>query len=96
MFSNKLNIEEINNLLKNLDSLKLGNKIKVWIYDAETLELVNNTPFASLQLAAEYLEVEYRSIKRHLDTKKPFLHKVFLFSKELDLNARKEFLDKYK
>jgi hypothetical protein len=26
-------------------------------------------PYASLKLAAEYLEVEYRTIKRHLDTK---------------------------
>lgn len=26
-------------------------------------------PFASLNIAAEYLEVEYRTIKRHLDTK---------------------------
>lgn len=26
-------------------------------------------PYSSLRLAAEYLEVEYRTIKRHLDTK---------------------------
>jgi len=69
LFSNKLNCEEIHKLLNNVDSLKLGNKKEVWIYDAETLKLVNNMPYASLKLAAEYLEVEYRTIKRHLDTK---------------------------
>jgi hypothetical protein len=96
LFSNQLKNEEINKLLNNLDSLKLRNKIKIWVYDAETLELVNNTPFVSLKLAAEYLEVEYRTIKRHLDTKKSTLQKVYLFSKELELNTKKELRDKYK
>jgi len=39
------------------------------MYNDETLELINNMPFDSLKLAAEYLDVEYRTIKRHLDTK---------------------------
>lgn len=89
LFSNKLNYREINKLLKNVDSLKLGNKTKVWIYDAETLELVNNLPFASLKLAAEYLEVEYRTIKRHLDTKIASSKKVYLFKKQIDLSPKK-------
>lgn len=71
MFSNKLNVEEINKLLNNVDTLKLGNKKKVWRYDAETLGLVKNIPFASLIFAAKYLEVDYITIKRHLDTKIP-------------------------
>lgn len=54
LFSNKLNEDEINKLLNKVDLLKLGNK-KVWIYDAETLELVNNMALPSLNLAAEYL-----------------------------------------
>jgi hypothetical protein len=89
LFSNKLNYREINKLLMNVDSLKLGNKTKVWIYDAETLELVNNLPFASLKLAAEYLEVEYRTIKRHLDTKIASSKKVYLFKKQIDLSSKK-------
>jgi hypothetical protein len=96
LFSNQLNCEEINKLLNNVDSLKLGNKKEVWIYDAETLKLVNNVPYPSLKLAAEYLEVEYRTIKRHLDTKISSSKKVYLFSKELDLATEKELLEKYK
>jgi len=96
LFSNQLNCEEINKLLNNVDSLKLGNKKEVWIYDAETLKLVNNMPYASLKLAAEYLEVEYRTIKRHLDTKIYTPKKVYLFSKELDLATKKQLLEKYK
>jgi hypothetical protein len=96
LFSIQLNCEEINKLLNNVDSLKLGNKKEVWIYDAETLKLVNNMPYASLKLAAEYLEVEYRTIKRHLDTKIYTPKKVYLFSKELDLATKKQLLEKYK
>jgi len=102
LFSKLLNCEEINKLLNNVDSLKSGNKKLVWIYPAETLELVNNMPYSSLRLAAEYLEVEYRTIKRHLDTKMSSLKKstskkVYLFSKNLDLpTKKKEFLEKYK
>jgi len=91
-FSNKLNKEEIQKLLNNVNSLKLGNKKKVWIYDAETLKLVNNMPYASLKLAAEYLKVDYRTITRHLDTKISTSKKVYLFSKQLDLATKKELL----
>ena len=38
----------------------------------------------SLKLAAEYFNVEYRTIKRHLDTKTALSEKVYLFSKGLD------------
>lgn len=64
------------------------------MYNAETLELVNNMPFDSLKLAAEYLEVEYRTIKRHLDTKIFASKKVYLFRKELDLITKKELMKK--
>jgi len=53
-------------------------------------------PYSSLRLAAEYLEVEYRTIKRHLDTKMSTSKKVYLFSKKLDLATKKELLEKYK
>lgn len=96
LFSNQLNCEEIHKLLCNVDSLQLGYKKEVWVYDAETLELVNNMPYASLKLAAEYLEVDYRTIKRHLDTKISSSKKVYLFSKNIDLATKKELLEKYK
>ena len=91
LFSNKLNCEEIHRLLNNVDSLKSGNKKLVWIYPAETLELVNNMPYASLKLAAEYLEVDYRTIKRHLDTKISSSKKVYLFSKNIDLPTKNNY-----
>jgi hypothetical protein len=53
-------------------------------------------PYASLKLAAEYLQVEYRTIKSHLDTKISTTKKVYLFSKELDLATKNELLEKYK
>lgn len=53
-------------------------------------------PYASLKLAAEYLEVESRTIKRHLDTKISTTKKVYLFRKELDLATKKEWLERYK
>jgi len=62
------------------------------MYNDETLELINNMPFDSLKLAAEYLDVEYRTIKRHLDTKISTTKKVYLFSKELDLITKKELM----
>lgn len=93
LFSNQLKDEEINKLLNNVDSLKLGNAKKVWIYGAETLKLVDNMPYASLKLAAEYLEVKYRTIKRHIDTNISTSKKVYLFSKKLDLATKKEWLE---
>ena len=79
LFSNQLNCEEMNKLLNNADSLKLGNKKEVWVYDSETLKLVNIMPYPSLKLAAEYLEVEYRTIKRHLDTKISIPKKKYIY-----------------
>jgi len=51
-------------------------------------------PLDSLKSAAEYLEVEYRTIKRHLDTKKNSSKKVYLFSKQLYLITKKELVKK--
>jgi hypothetical protein len=51
------------------ENLQLGNKIEVWAYNAKTFELINNSPFPSLQDAANYFNVNYRTITRHLDTK---------------------------
>jgi len=69
-------------LLTNVSTLQLGNKKKVWAYNSQTLDLINNFP--SLKLAAEYFNVEYRTIKRHLDTKTVTSEKVYFFSKKLD------------
>ena len=67
LFSKQLTNKEIKKLLTNVNTLQLGNKKKVWAYNSQTLDLINNFP--GLGLAAEYFNVEYRTIKRHLDTK---------------------------
>lgn len=42
--------------------------MKVWAYDAQTLDLINNEPFSSISAAADYFNVNYRTISRNLDT----------------------------
>jgi len=69
LYSRPLNDEEIKNLLENSENLELGNKRKVYAYDANTLDLINNSPFSSISDAADYFKVNYRTISRHLDTK---------------------------
>lgn len=44
------------------------NNLKVWVYDALTLELVSNV-FSSMKKAADYFNVDYRSLLKHVDTK---------------------------
>lgn len=47
----------------------MGNQKALLAYHAQTLEWINNSPFASMQHAVVYLKVNYRTISRHLDTK---------------------------
>lgn len=67
--------------LTNVNTLQLGNKKKVWAYNSQTLDLINNFP--SLKLAIEYFNVEYRTIKGHLHTETGTSEKKYLFSKQL-------------
>lgn len=93
LYSRPLDNKEIKSLLKVSQNLELGNKREVWAYNAKTLELINNSPFPSIQLAANYFNVEYRTISRHLDTKLATLKKkiyVYFFKKEMDLKLKEE------
>jgi Ni,Fe-hydrogenase I large subunit len=66
LFSNELdnlNIEK----LKEVHLLRKHNNLNVWVYDANTLELIGN--FNSIKKAADYFNVGYRSLINHLDTK---------------------------
>jgi hypothetical protein len=83
---------EKKSLLNKFNSLRIGNKVPVYIYDAITKNLVNNKPFTSLSDAAIYLNVEYRKISRHLNTNKaikggPSIREslVYLFDKKLEV-----------
>jgi len=61
LFSNELENLEIDKLLK-ISLLRKHNNLKVWSYDANTLELITDA-FRSIQKAADFFNVDYRSIK---------------------------------
>ena len=84
LFSNELGNLEIDKLLK-ISLLRKHNNLKVWSYDAKTLELITDA-FRSIQKAADFFNVDYRSIQNHLDTKTATIKGgklVLFFSKEL-------------
>jgi len=84
LFSNELDNLEIDKLLK-ISLLRKHNNLKVWSYDANTLELITDA-FRSIQKAADFFNVDYRSIQNHLDTKTATIKGgklVLFFSKEL-------------
>lgn len=70
LYSRKLKATEIKSLLKQSGKVKMGQKVKVWAYNANNLELINNSAFNSIWDAAAYFKVNYRTISRHLETKK--------------------------
>jgi len=87
IYSRPLSDEIIQNLLENSQNLELGNKREVYAYNANTLNLINNSPFSSIQDAADYFKVNYRTISRHLDTKLATIQDkmlVYFFKKEID------------
>lgn len=67
IFNYELDTKELEKLLE-ISSLRKFNNNKVWVYNASTLEQISNT-FGSMQKAADYFKVDYRSILNHLDTK---------------------------
>ena len=55
------------------------------MYNAYTLDLINNSPFSSIKEAADYFKVNYRTNSRHLDTKLATMQDkmlVYFFKKE--------------
>jgi hypothetical protein len=67
----------------------------VYVYDANTLELINNKPFDSLLEAADYFGVDYRTISRHLNTNKATKRGdrlVYFFKQILDAQLSKQLL----
>lgn len=87
---NSLFSAELNNLdlkkLMDTHSLRKFNNLNVWVYDALTLELIDS--FSSMQKAADYFNVHYRSLLKHLDTKlatNKNSRLILVFSKELTL-----------
>lgn len=84
IFSYQLDTKELEKLLE-LSSLRKFNNNRVWAYDVSTLELISDS-FSSMQKAADYFKVDYRSILSNLDTNLATLKggkSVLLFSHEL-------------
>ena len=91
LYTRSLDNHEIENLLEKAENLQLGNKKGVWAYEANTLELINNSPFPSIQEAANYFQINYRTISRHLDTNLATVQNntfVYFFKKEIDSNLK--------
>lgn len=66
LFTHELSSLDLGKLIE-LSSLRKTSYCTVWAYNAITLELITNS-FSSLQKAAKYLNVDYRSVLNHLDT----------------------------
>lgn len=93
---------ELNDLkLEKLIEFSLLRKTKnrtVWAYNAITLELITDS-FSSIQKAAEYFNVDYRSVVKHLDTElatKKGNYLVLFFNDKLTDLKRKELLNNLK
>lgn len=87
LFSKQLTDKDFNSLLKLWLLENKPNKIQVWVYDANTFMLINNSPFSSMQSCAKYFNIDYRTVSNNLDTKLAVLKNnllVYFFSKELD------------
>jgi ACT domain-containing protein len=44
---------------------------KVWVYKADSLELINDSPFDSIYSAVSYIGIAKSTLYRNLDTVKP-------------------------
>lgn len=92
LFDQELSDLELEKLVV-FSSLRKPRSRTVWAYNALTLKLIYHT-FSSLQKAAEYFNVDYRSIVKHLDTDlatKKGNYLVLLFKEELTLKRKELF-----
>ncbi len=97
LFSAELNTLELEKLMA-ISRLRKHNNLKVWAYDALRLELLSY-PFSSMQKAADYFNVDYRSLLKHLDTKiasRKGGKLVLLFSNELTKLEKESLLNNVK
>jgi hypothetical protein len=91
LYTRPLKDKEIKKLLEKSDRLTIGSSKKVWAYVANSLELINNAPFARISDAAAYFNVTGKCIAGHTDTEKATKRKgilVYFFSRELNLELR--------
>nr|YP_002213606.1 NADH dehydrogenase subunit 1 [Beauveria brongniartii]ABU50179.1 NADH dehydrogenase subunit 1 [Beauveria brongniartii] len=80
-----------NIILKEISLLRKFNNCKVWIYDALTLELLTDK-FPSMQKAADYFNIDYRTILNNMDTNLAIMKGnkwILIFSHELTESKKK-------
>jgi len=97
IFNHELNDLELEKLIE-FSSLRKTRNRTVWAYNAITLELITDS-FNSIQKAAEFFNVDYRSVVRHLDTElatKKGNYLVLFFNDKLTDLKRKELLNNLK
>ena len=97
VFNYELNDLELEKLIE-FSSLRKTRNCTVWAYNAITLELITDS-FNSIQKAAEFFNVDYRSVVRHLDTElatKKGNYLVLFFNDKLTDLKRKELLNNLK
>lgn len=97
LFSYELDSLELEKL-KEISTLRKYNNCKVWVYNASTLELMWDS-FTSMQKAAEFFNVDYRSILNNLDTELASIKGgklVLLFSQELTKLQKESLLNNIK
>lgn len=81
--------KELLKKLKTLSAKPRTNNRKVWVYDSSTLELTTDSPFSTIQKAASYFGVDYRTIARYLDKEISTIKGgsyVVMFSREITKN----------
>lgn len=89
-FTNALDTEDMNILLErhslNKSSTPKKSQVKVWVYDCETLTLLNNTSFPSIQAVMDYLKVGRRTALKYIDSDEILKSNgimVYLYSQEI-------------
>lgn len=97
-FKNKLDVQLSKQLLA---ARKIGDSrnynTKVWVYKADSLELINNRPFDSIFSAVSYICIGKSTLYRNLDSSKPVvLRKVKLTVYFLTKEMSSEFKEKLK
>lgn len=103
-FTNALDTEDRNVFIErhSLNKSSTPNISKVWVYDCETLTLLNNTPYPSIQAVLDYLKVGRRTVLKYIDSDKILKSNgimIYLYSQEISKSKAdnlKQSLDKNK
>lgn len=97
MFTCELSEDKLEKL-KDFFLLRKTRNLSIWVYDASSLELITSK-FSSAHKAAEFFNVDYRSILAHMDTYKPSIKNgksVLIFNNELSEGDKKALTKNFK